>query len=188
MLPARELLLAQLDQAWVELQGWTRGLTQAEYLWEPAPGCWKLFRRPDGRWKYDYAIPDPVPAPPTTIGWKVVHLASCKEIYFEYAYGPARKTWLEVFATPTWAAGRRWLQDGQAKLRSALESETDLGRQVQTNWGEAWPAWRVFWAMAHHDLTHCAEIGVLRDLYRATRASSGPGRARPRARPAAPRS
>jgi len=37
---------------------------------------------------------------------------------------------------------------------------------VLTNWGEKWPAWRIFWAMIEHDLHHGGEIGALRDLYR----------------------
>ncbi|MFQ5436721.1 MAG: hypothetical protein ACE5FD_17830 [Anaerolineae bacterium] len=36
-----------------------------------------------------------------------------------------------------------------------------------TIWGEMWPTWRIFWTMASHDLHHGAEIGCLRDLYRA---------------------
>jgi hypothetical protein len=35
-----------------------------------------------------------------------------------------------------------------------------------TNWGEEWPAWRIFWTMIHHDAHHGGEIGALRDLYR----------------------
>jgi hypothetical protein len=37
-----------------------------------------------------------------------------------------------------------------------------------TNWGERWPAWRILWTMIDHDAHHGAEIGCLRDLYRAT--------------------
>jgi len=42
----------------------------------------------------------------------------------------------------------------------------DLEEVRPTNWGELWPTWRIFWAMACHDLHHGAEIGCLRDLYR----------------------
>jgi hypothetical protein len=44
--------------------------------------------------------------------------------------------------------------------------DDELDRRVLTNWGDRWPAWRIFWTMIHHDLWHGGEIGVLRDLYR----------------------
>jgi hypothetical protein len=61
------------------------------------------------------------------------------------------------------------LEEGQALLRADLAglADADLDAQVPTNWGEQWPAWRIFWTMIHHDAHHGAEIGCLRDLYRA---------------------
>jgi hypothetical protein len=55
------------------------------------------------------------------------------------------------------------------RLRRALDdlADDDLTDLRLTNWGEQWPAWRIFWAMIGHDLHHGAEIGCLRDLYRA---------------------
>jgi hypothetical protein len=41
-----------------------------------------------------------------------------------------------------------------------------LDEPVKTNWGELWPAWRIFWVMADHDAFHGGMIGKLRDLYR----------------------
>jgi hypothetical protein len=45
-------------------------------------------------------------------------------------------------------------------------SDGALERSVLTDWGEEWPAWRIFTTMIDHDRHHGAEIGVLRDLYR----------------------
>jgi hypothetical protein len=42
----------------------------------------------------------------------------------------------------------------------------DLDREVLTNWGEMWPAKKIFWTMVDHDRHHGGEIGALRDLYR----------------------
>jgi hypothetical protein len=39
-----------------------------------------------------------------------------------------------------------------------------------TDYAERWPAWRILWTMIDHDAHHGAEIGCLRDLYRATSA------------------
>ena len=67
------------------------------------------------------------------------------------------------------------LDAGHALLTEDLAEmdDADLERPVPTNWGEEWPAWRIFWTMIHHDAHHGGEIGALRDLYRATR-GAGP--------------
>ena len=44
-------------------------------------------------------------------------------------------------------------------------SDHDLEEPRQTNWGEMWPAWRIFWTMADHDAFHGGVIGYLRDLF-----------------------
>ena len=61
------------------------------------------------------------------------------------------------------------LDAGHALLTEDLAEMDDvsLDREVPTNWGEGWPAWRIFWTMIHHDAHHGGEIGALRDLYRA---------------------
>ena len=64
---AVELLSKQMAGAFDMLRQRLAGLTEEEFLWEPAPGSWKLRFMPDGKWSYDYAIPDPDPAPLTTI-------------------------------------------------------------------------------------------------------------------------
>jgi hypothetical protein len=60
------------------------------------------------------------------------------------------------------------LDHGHASLTEDLAGldDADLERLVMTNWGEEWPAWRIFWTMIHHDAHHGGEIGALRDLYR----------------------
>jgi hypothetical protein len=47
----------------------------------------------------------------------------------------------------------------------ALAGDADLDQPARANWGEAGPAWRIFWTMIHHDAHHGAEIGTLRDLW-----------------------
>jgi len=43
--------------------------------------------------------------------------------------------------------------------------DAHLDEPRKTNWGELWPAWRVFLTMADHDALHGGAIGYLRDLY-----------------------
>ena len=161
-------LAYMLEAAWTTLHDRLAGLTDDEFFWQPVPGGWTVHEGADGRWTTDYAWPDPDPAPFTTLGWRLLHLAACKTMYHEYAFGPARLTWDDLPTPHSAANAVAWLEEGQALLRADLAALTDadLERLVQTNWGETWPAWRVFWTMAEHDLHHGGEIGLLRDLYR----------------------
>jgi hypothetical protein len=44
----------------------------------------------------DYEDRDPVPAPFTTLAWRLFHVASCKVMDHEWAFGPAELTWLTI--------------------------------------------------------------------------------------------
>jgi hypothetical protein len=162
------LLLTTLDWAYERLSGRLQGLTDEEFFWQPAPDCWTIHQDPSGRWTYDYAEPDPDLAPVTTIGWQLVHVATCKVMYHEWAYGPARLTWPELEVPHSAASAMALLQEGHGMLRADLEklSDAELDEPRLTNWGEEWPAWRIFWSMADHDALHGGALGQLRDLYR----------------------
>jgi hypothetical protein len=62
------------NEVWSRLWSRFEGLTDEEYLWEPAPGCWSIRRRDDGRWTEEFTLPPPEPAPFTTIAWRMWHL------------------------------------------------------------------------------------------------------------------
>lgn len=166
---ALELLNQQLDGAFTMLRDRVDGLTDNEFWWSPAPGnVWTIHEQEDGRWMADYEEPDPIPAPFTTIGWRVVHVLECKLMYDEYAFGPARLTWDRDLSSPHSAADALAdLDRHQERLMRSVQqlNVDDLDREVLTNWGEKWPAWRILWTMIHHDLWHGGEIGTLRDLY-----------------------
>jgi uncharacterized damage-inducible protein DinB len=168
-----ELVVAELEGAYGFLGDRLDGLTDDEFWWEPVDGCWTIRRTRHGTWTVDYEEPDPDPAPFTTIGWRLVHVAECKRMYHEYAFGDARLTWPELDSPHTAADAISDLDVGHRRLVETARALDDaaLDRRVLTNWGDRWPAWRIFWTMIHHDLWHGGEIGVLRDLYR----SSGPG-------------
>jgi DinB family protein len=169
---AVELLRFQLDAAFSMLHERVADLTDEEFWWEPSPDVWTIRELPDGRWAADYDEPDPVPAPLTTIGWRIVHILECKLMYDEYAFGEGRLRWDRDISSPRSAAeALQALDTNHARLASSVAelNEHDLDRQVMTNWGERWPAWRIIWTMIEHDLWHGGEIGALRDLYRSTR-------------------
>jgi hypothetical protein len=147
-------------------------LSDAEMFWQPGPNCWTVRPNENGRWVIDYAEPTPF----TTIAWRLIHVAACKIMYHEYAFGPGKLSWDELDLPHTAAAAVAWLEVGQVQLKTALDSLNDASSSVgleqalaemrPTNWGDIWPVWRIFWTMAAHDLQHGAEIGCLRDLYR----------------------
>jgi len=165
-----DLLKSQMDDAWQSLLCWLTGLTDTEFHWEPIPGCWTVHPDEGGRWISDYAIPDPDPPPFTTIAWRLIHVATCKVMYWEHGFGPAKLTWDTLEIPHTVADTMVMLKEGHTRLRRALDdlNDGDLEALRPTNWGDRWPTWRIFWVMIAHDLEHGAEIGCLRHLYRAT--------------------
>lgn len=161
-------LLAEMDESYSFLVEGVEGLTDEEFFWQPVPDCWSVFCGPNGRWTYHYEEPDPVPSPVTTIGWRLVHIALCKVIYHEWAFGPAKLDFVTIDNPHDTASAKAMLERGHSLLRSDLVStgEEGLASEVLTNWGEAWPAWRIFRTMIQHDDRHGAEIRLLRDLFR----------------------
>jgi uncharacterized damage-inducible protein DinB len=168
---AVEVLAAQMDEVWARFRGCLEGLEDDEFFWEPVPACWTIHQAEDGRWWVDYETPDPEPPPFTTIAWRLVHVASCKVMYYDHAFGEGKLTWDDLSFPGTATGAIAWLEEGHARLRAVLDTLTnaDLDVPRATNWGEQWPTWRILWAMIDHDGHHGAEIGVLRDLYWAMR-------------------
>jgi hypothetical protein len=168
MVATVDVLAGEMSEAFDELTTTLAGLTDDEFGWEPVDDCWRVFRDEDGRWTYDYEEPDPQPAPFTTIGWRLVHVALCKVMYHEWAFGPREMTFISIENPHDVATSTEMLRRGQELLGHDLTALTDadLERPVLTNWGEQWPAWRIFTTMTDHDRHHGAEIAVLRDLYR----------------------
>ena len=110
---AVELLGWELQEAYEDLRGCVDGLTDDAFFWEPVAGCWTVRRRDDGRWAVDYPEPPhPDPAPFTTIGWRLVHVAECKVMYHEYAFGEAKLTFPEIDSAHTAAAAIAQLEAG----------------------------------------------------------------------------
>lgn len=164
----RELLLAQMDETYVRLIGRLEGTSDREYFWDPVGPCWTIHQTALGDWVHDYVEPDPKPPPFTTIGWRLEHLADCKVMYHEWAFGSARLTFPALPALRGVTAALERLGEGHRPLRQDLEeiTESELDLPRLTNWADRWPAWRIFSTMTDHDAHHGAEIGTPRDLYR----------------------
>jgi hypothetical protein len=105
----------------------------------------------------------------------VQHVATCKVMYASAAFRGLEVRWrdcadrIEALGSD-WPASLAYLEESQvywmASWATLLPEELEAPRR--TNWGEEWPAWRIFWTMTEHDIHHGAEIGALRDLLRVT--------------------
>jgi hypothetical protein len=163
------VLTTGLDDAWTRLRRRLDGLGQDEYLWEPVAGCWTV-RPSEGRWSVDHDDPDPVPAPVTTIAWRMWHIGSdCLAGYVCPSLG----------AWPLPVRGLEWFGE-VGPARAALEAGFETFRARIADLGEdgLWralgPAWGPYAESSWADLVvhaldelahHGAEIGLLRDLY-----------------------
>jgi hypothetical protein len=152
------------------------GIGDEEFFWEPVVGCWTVHRRSEvraasadgcGEWVIDYEVPDPDPAPMTTIAWRTVHIAAVNYLYWDYAFGPATASFdLEMPGNA--AAATQWLRASQEPLSVVLAglTEADLDTPRKTNWGDLWPCHKIFTTLINEQVHHGAEISLLRDLYR----------------------
>ena len=169
---ALESLLDSIDQSRDQLIGRLAGLGDAEYLWEPAPGCWSVRSGEDGH-TADFPEDDPDPAPLTTIAWRLWHIAvDCMDFYSGRAFG----------TSGTGLSGRQFVVDAAAaatlvdaaiaNFRNGLVGKGPEG--VGELLGDDWGPYRDhryydLGLHAHRELTHHgAEVGTMRDLYRWT--------------------
>jgi len=174
-------LVEQLDLHWrQQLRPRLAGLTDEEYRWEPVAGAWNVRPRGTstapiavggGEFTIDFAVPEPDPAPITTIAWRIGHLVvgvlgarvaghfgGPPVDYATHDYpGDAAGALAQLDeAYAAWAAGVRGLGDDE------------LGRPcgpTEGPWAEH-PMAELVLHINREVLHHGAEIALLRDLYR----------------------
>lgn len=112
------------------------------------------------------------PGATRTIESMVLHVAACKIMYADYAFGAGTKQW----GTPEvegWEAGKAPMADAIEWLREAHRSfkahvgeltDDDLDRSRMTNWGEMRPTRWIITAIIGHDFYHAGEINHLRSI------------------------
>ena len=170
-------LVAVSDWAWGRTNARLADLTDEEMFWEPYPGCWTLRRLRDGTWISDCVGVETDVAPLTTIVWRVIHLIGC--------YGSARNSeWSAVkvdqpgieswVVTPSTAAeARETLSKAHDRWRAVLDAVEDstLGLPLGPIAGQWAEATRAGFLIHQLDevIHHGAEIGLMRDLYRASK-------------------
>lgn len=173
-----ELLIGQLEFYWdVHLRPRLDGLTDDEYLWEPAQPSWTVRRDADGKVVADYGD-EPSPPPVPTIAWRLVHIgvgcfATRVSTFFDDAvhapmFDPRH---IPSDLPGTADAGLAFLDHWYGRWRDAIRALDDDGltRPLGPNGGPF--ADDSMLALITHInrevLHHGAEICLLRDLHRA---------------------
>jgi uncharacterized damage-inducible protein DinB len=164
--------LTALSDHWhTRLQTRLHGLTDDEFLWEPADGCWNL-RQVDGRWRPDYGLTFTEDGPVTTIAWRLWHIIDmlkedrCALLLGLEPEASAAEEWVPASADEAldmfdraYAAFRRYLE--------ATDAE-QLGAAIPRSFNDI-PSTRLTFVLHMLDefVHHGAEAALLRDLWRA---------------------
>jgi DinB superfamily len=160
-------LADQLDYHWTnQLRPRLDDLTDEEYFWQPVPDCWTVH--PDGA--IDFAVPEPQPAPFTTIAWRLAHVIVGVFAMRNHSHfgGPLAdyQTWNYAIDAKT---ALQQLDDVYAKWIAGVRgmSDDDLWRPCGPAEGPY--ADHPFVALVLHInrevIHHGAEIACIRDLY-----------------------
>ena len=149
------------------------GLSDDEYFWEPVPDCWSV-REQDGIFRVDGGpTPTGQAAPVTTISWRLVHIASDVLLGFAHREWPDRVPDPRDLPVPSTAAAAIELCElGERSWRENFESLGDDGirKESRALKGGRWASDVAGLHVHVYDefIHHAAEVGLLRDLYRAT--------------------
>lgn len=180
-----DLLIGQLAFYW-SAHLWPRldGLTDEEYFWEPAPGCWTV--RPDtaGNYRLDDG-PGTDPAPVTTIAWRMMHIAvGCfatrSSTFFGDGSVPDDADMFDPRHAPvdlphTAAEGVAFLADSYREWHGHLSALDLAGLAAPLGPKGAYFSAEPMAALIVHvnreAMHHGGEIGVLRDLFRTSGAT-----------------
>ncbi len=181
------MLADQVDWHWnAHARPRLDGLSDEEYLWEPVPGAWNVRPRGSrpgrdavavgtGAGAVDFAVPEPVPPPVTTIAWRLTHLVVgvLGERNARYFGGPP--TDYDSYDYPLEAAGAlRDLDAGFARWVAGVRTLTRTGLLAPCE--EPWHASDSVAELVLHInrelIHHLAEVALLRDLW--AHRSTGP--------------
>jgi hypothetical protein len=184
------MLAEELGEALRSWRGRTvarlEGLDDDEYLWEPVAGCWSVRRDEHRRWCADLGprgntwTPEN-PPPVTTIAWRLWHLGGCP-----------RPTWPPTDASSPREFADRWFTRAPKESEAAFGTAAEATAAFDRHWtavadsvvgfadadllnavgalGGRFGGGSIHGLVVHvadELIHHGAEIGVLRDLYRA---------------------
>jgi uncharacterized damage-inducible protein DinB len=113
------------------------------------------------------------PGATRTIEAMARHVAGCKIMYADYAFGPGTRQWGTPEVEGPWPEGGApmadvlgWLRETHRSFRAAVEllTDADLDEPRMTNWGEQRPTRWIVAAIIGHDFYHAGEINHLRSM------------------------
>ncbi|TDD91443.1 DinB family protein [Actinomadura darangshiensis] len=174
------LLRDQLTWHWTnQLRARLDGLTDEEYFWEPAPGCWNVRPRGtgsapvqagSGAMTIDFAFPPPVPEPLTTIAWRLGHvIVGVLAMRSASHFGRAATGYDEHGYAATAAEALDQLDTEYATWVDGVESlgESGLARPCGEAEGSyaGYPMAALVLHINREMIHHLAEVCLLRDLY-----------------------
>jgi uncharacterized damage-inducible protein DinB len=166
----RDELLGFSDYVWQRLLDRLDGLSDDEYLWEPAPGCWTIRPGTGSTWNWDFAWPEPDPPPLTTIAWRLTHITVNDDRFRPWlGLGPVPDR-EHRSVPPSAEAARVAVEAVRAERHADLMEVTDpeLWEEIGPIGGPYAQGTKVSWVFHVLDevIHHGAEVGLLRDLYR----------------------
>ncbi len=161
-------------EAWSVIEPNLDRLTDDEYLWEPADGCWSIRRRANlsgdhwgnGDWVVETSFDGSVEPTTTTIAWRLLHAYDCFTDYSSKAFGRGALDWNDIEVPSSAGAAVEMMTDAVESLRRELAINTDevlLGAS-----DDPWerPRWLLLDKGLFEWIAHCTEVGLLRTLYR----------------------
>jgi hypothetical protein len=160
-------LADQLDWHWThQLRARLDGLTDAEYFWQPVPNCWTVHAGGG----VDFAHPPPVPAPFTTVAWRMAHVIVGVLAMRNHAHfgGPPADYQSWTYATDAGTALDQ-LDRAYAGWTTGVHALTaaDLAKPIGPAEGPFAdkPMAELILHINREVIHHGAEIALLRDLY-----------------------
>ena len=175
------VLAGLLDEARPLIDTNLHELTDDEYFWEPAPGCWSVRRRDDvrsrdcwgkGEWVVETDLSGAGPTPTTTtIAWRLMHAYDCTNDFTSRAFGRGPCDWNDVEVAGDAATAVALMTGALDQLRSDLEGPEDAELLAAVDPSFRKPGWRLLDKALLEAIAHCSEIGVLRTLHRFGRAA-----------------
>ena len=161
-------LTKAFDYVWVRFLGRLEGLSDAEYFWEPVPGCWSVRQGTGGRWAMDGGTA-PEPAPVTTIAWRIGHISMALAGFADSLFGAGTLRPQDVEIAPSAADVAGFLQASYRPWRKGIAAIGEPGwwQPIGPSFGPYAEdsatdlALHVFDELVHH----AAEVSLLRDLY-----------------------
>ncbi|WP_091091854.1 DinB family protein [Nonomuraea wenchangensis] len=173
-----ERLADQLDRHWNKnLRPRLHGLADEEYFWEPVRDCWSIRPRGtsaapmsagSGEWTMDFASPDPVPAPVTTIAWRLAHIiVSCLGYRVGWHFGGQDVDSRTFPYAGTADEALKQLDDMYGRWNAGVRELSDADLENPPAVGpERFPMEGIVLHVSRELIHHGAEISLLRDLYR----------------------